>query len=542
MRPKQNMNKQIYNQFYRQHGQNVHLDPERFKLIASLCRGDVLDLGCGTGDLAKFYTSNYVGVDISDVAVEMARKQDLKHARFYEGDATQPLEMEGRPFDTIVMAEFLEHIKDDKIVFENVRKWSTNKTRLIISVPNGDRVPDKNHLRQFTMPQLRRRFSVLGRVRFYNWPGVPYRLIMSVDLGEDKRDLISLVMIVKDEQKGLERAILSTIDFVDNIAISVDSKSKDKTLEIARRYADQVKTFVWQDNFAKARNEAQEGITTKWILCIDGHEFVDKAENLDTMLEKDVDALMVPLLLENGKEFFNCRIYRSYCRWKFQVHNAIEIKSHAKYKEFLIKHDRQGGQAMTSLTERTKQRDEMMVRVLNENIKKNKKDARSLFYLARHYYNTQNWKKAIKWYKKYLKVSTFKGELWLACYEAAICSNARGKHLAALRFLYKAEKVMPNRWEISKQLGMTYALFRRWQKAIQFLVDSFKINRGDFIFNPEQRDDANTWDIIGVCFLQLKQYKKAIVAWEEALKNESDPDKIKLLKKRIELLNRGLIT
>jgi glycosyltransferase involved in cell wall biosynthesis len=67
--------------------------------------------------------------------------------------------------------------------------------------------------------------------------------MMTCDLGEKNEDLLSLVMIAKDEEKGIENAILSCIEYVDNIVIAVDSRSTDKTLELANLYADTVKTF-----------------------------------------------------------------------------------------------------------------------------------------------------------------------------------------------------------------------------------------------------------------------------------------------------------
>ena len=56
--------KETYNDFYKKHGAGVHLDTERFIEMAKLCKGRVLDIGCGTGDLADFYSNEYVGIDV----------------------------------------------------------------------------------------------------------------------------------------------------------------------------------------------------------------------------------------------------------------------------------------------------------------------------------------------------------------------------------------------------------------------------------------------------------------------------------------------
>ena len=55
---------------------------------------------------------------------------------------------------------------------------------------------------------------------------------------------ISLCMIVKDEERLLKRCLDSVKDIVDEIVI-VDTGSKDKTKDIARKYTDKLYDFKW---------------------------------------------------------------------------------------------------------------------------------------------------------------------------------------------------------------------------------------------------------------------------------------------------------
>ena len=82
--------------------------------------------------------------------------------------------------------------------------------------------------------------------------------------------------------------------------------------------------------------------------------------------------------------------------------------------------------------------------------------------------------------------------------------------------------------------------FEKWDKALEFLTDSFKINKGDYSHYPEKRDTAETWDQLGFCFFQLKEYNKAKIAWEESIKNDKDKTRIRLNKQRIELIDREI--
>jgi len=451
--------KKIYNDFFKKHGKEIHADPTRFIAISKLCKGNVLDVGCGTGDLADFYKGNYTGIDVSDVAIEMAKASERKMVNFIVGDVTKSWVTPTNKADTVVMAEFLEHIKDDKMVFKNIKKWAKKDARLIITVPNGDRVPDINHLRQFTIPQLRKRFSKLGMVKVHNWSGARNRILLTVDLGKKNENLLSVVMVVKNEEFGLERAVLSCIEFVDNVVISVDYFSEDNTLEIAKLYADELKRHEWKDDFSAIRNSAQEGVKTKWSLALDGHEYVKRRGNLAEMLKLNVEGLFVTVEMDAGDKHTTNRIYRSHLKWYHAIHNAMRTKTNKKFKGFVVKHERKKGQSKKSLMKRKKQRDEMMPRLLRKEIKKNKGNIRALWYLARFFISQRKFKKTIKWYKKYLKKKGPKGERWLACLESSIAANCLGKHLLALNFLRKADIEIPNRWEISKERGLTYMNF-----------------------------------------------------------------------------------
>lgn len=534
------MNKEIYNKFYKIHGSSIHIDPARFMAISQLCKGYVLDIGCGTGDLADFYKGKYLGYDVSNVAIDMARKIPRKNAEFIAADVTKENMGTGNCFNTIVMAEFLEHIENDEKVFENIDQLATPDARLIITVPNGDRVPDKNHLREFTVPELRKRFSPYGEVKFHCWSGFKHRILMTVDLGKKSENTISLVQIIKNEEMGLEESILSCIEFVDNIVIAIDSKSEDKSEEIAKKYADTLKHFDWKDDFAWARNFAQEGVDTKWILCIDGHEYIEKFDGIEEALKSDVDGLMVKVKMEATDAFYTNRIFRSFCKWKNAIHNTVINKTIKKYNGLVIQHNLSKGQSKTAIRIRAEQRSEMLPRLLKKELKEDKNNTRAMFYLARYYFVERQPKKALKLYKKYIKKSTIKGEIWYCCWEASVCANALGKHTLALKFLQKANEATPNRWEISKQMGLSYMSFGHWEKAIECLVDSFKINTGDFSHYPEKKKMAETWDQIGFCFFQQKQYAKAKIAWEESIKKDKDKVRIELNQKRIELIDREI--
>lgn len=87
--------------------------------------------------------------------------------------------------------------------------------------------------------------------------------------------MITLSMIVKDEEKYLEGCLASVQNVVDEIVL-VDTGSTDGTIEIAKKYHAKIFHFEWRNNFAAARNFALEQSTGNWILYLDADERLSK--------------------------------------------------------------------------------------------------------------------------------------------------------------------------------------------------------------------------------------------------------------------------
>ena len=509
-----------YEKFYKTYPVNQHdlssFMSERHAKTASLCRGDVLDIACGTGNLADYYFGDYTGVDISEIAIKEAIEIRRKNADFFVFDVIKEDLNFGKTFDTIVVSEFLEHIEDDSILFEKIKKLLKPNGRLIITCPNGPRVPDPSHVRELTIPDLRKKLLPFGKVKFYNWPGAFFQIICTVDFGCKNDDWLSLVMIAKDEQKGIEKAILSAIDIVDNIVVAIDSRTTDKTAEIAKLYADVVKTFDWQDDFSFARNFAHEGVKTKFILFLDGHEYIETIGNLENWFGCEQDGLLVSVKLESGFTFPNPRIYKNGVKFEGKIHEKQQCKNVGKIDGFVIKHDRLSSQDAKSASFRNAQRDDMVPRLMSEELKQNPTNTRALFHLGLYFQSKGEFKKALNLFFRYLLFSKNKQERWFVCFQASLCHMSLNHMFRALLYASIAEKEMPNRWETSKLKALIFVYRKKWSQALEFLVDSFRNNKIETLYRPWQRDVASTWNLIGECFFQLRNFEKAHIAFDRA--------------------------
>ncbi|MFC5401743.1 glycosyltransferase [Cohnella soli] len=99
--------------------------------------------------------------------------------------------------------------------------------------------------------------------------------------------LISVCMIVKDEEAVLERCLRSISEHIEEIII-VDTGSTDATKSIALKYTDKVYDFKWINDFSAARNEALKYATGKFIVVLDADEYMDET-NL-TILKQQLEA------------------------------------------------------------------------------------------------------------------------------------------------------------------------------------------------------------------------------------------------------------
>ncbi len=148
---------------------------------------------------------------------------------------------------------------------------------------------------------------------------------------------LGLAMIVKNESAVLARVLDGIKNAVDEIVI-VDTGSTDDTVEIARRYTDEVYAFVWADDFSAARNFALSKVTADYWIWLDADDIVppNTANAIARLMRKKAltaDIIMMPYVAavdENGKPTFAYhreRILRNVPRnrWQGAVHEAVEL-------------------------------------------------------------------------------------------------------------------------------------------------------------------------------------------------------------------------
>jgi 2-polyprenyl-3-methyl-5-hydroxy-6-metoxy-1,4-benzoquinol methylase len=154
-----------------------HANRSRARITAKLMQGSVIDLGCGEGHLAGLIAENghaVVGIDKNRDKIEIAKALYPK-VSFTVGDLRKT-GLPERSFDTVLLAEVLEHLPEDvgKEAIEAAMRLLKPGGRLVVSVPNEDCVPHRNHLQEFDRRSLRRLLEPHGKTKLvteqpYKW-------------------------------------------------------------------------------------------------------------------------------------------------------------------------------------------------------------------------------------------------------------------------------------------------------------------------------------------------------------------------------------
>jgi glycosyltransferase involved in cell wall biosynthesis len=111
-----------------------------------------------------------------------------------------------------------------------------------------------------------------------------YRQKILLDKPDWDGTLLTIGMIVKNEGKELEKC-LKSLEHLRNVVkcqlIIVDTGSVDDTVEIASKYADEVRHFEWINDFAAARNESMRGAKGDWFMFIDADESFESTKEIE---------------------------------------------------------------------------------------------------------------------------------------------------------------------------------------------------------------------------------------------------------------------
>lgn len=138
-------------------------------------------------------------------------------------------------------------------------------------------------------------------------------------MAKKKDILLSIGMIVKNEEKNLEKCLLALASLRKNVPcqlIITDTGSTDGTVAIAEKYADVVNHYAWNADFAAARNHGLAEAKGEWFMFLDADEVF-----YDT---KDIE------------EFFVSDEYKNYDNASYKIRNFLRVSDENDFVEQYI--------------------------------------------------------------------------------------------------------------------------------------------------------------------------------------------------------------
>lgn len=277
---------------------------------------------------------------------------------------------------------------------------------------------------------------------------------------------ISLCMIIKDEESVLDRVLSCAKKFADEIII-VDTGSKDNSVNIAKKYTNNIFYFKWTDNFSDARNFSFSKATKDYIMWLDADDLITDAE-IEKILNLKRSNKDIPMYLfkysvafENNIPtfyFYRERLLKRELNFKWQgfIHEVIPLVHDAKYVDINIEHRK--------IKEGNRKR--------NLNIYRNAKNKgilftpRDTYYYARELYYNAYYKSSLRELKKFLNCESIYPPNFI---EATILINNIYLHLNdishAKKYLLNALKNNTPTAQLACAIGNVFLLEKKYEQA-----------------------------------------------------------------------------
>ncbi len=144
----------------------------------------------------------------------------------------------------------------------------------------------------------------------------------------DKRPLLSLCIIVKNEEKNIGECLKSAKGLADEIIVT-DTGSNDNTVEIAKSYGAKIEHFEWTKDFSAARNYCISKAAARWIIWLDADDRLPEntVEELRKILKKEPPNKVFYLEVRDnrGTKFLQVRVFpnREEIKFNGRIHEQI---------------------------------------------------------------------------------------------------------------------------------------------------------------------------------------------------------------------------
>lgn len=162
-----------------------------FDTIAPFCKGNILEIGSGIGNISKIFLDKEFNITLSDIRENYCDilKKDFSTYKNCKGIVNLDLVDPGfdvkyksmmSTFDTVFALNVIEHIQDDQLALHNCHKLVSQGGHLIILVPAYQSLYNRfdaelEHYRRYTEDSLAKlieeKFIIIHK-QYFNFAGI----------------------------------------------------------------------------------------------------------------------------------------------------------------------------------------------------------------------------------------------------------------------------------------------------------------------------------------------------------------------------------
>ncbi|WHY27307.1 tetratricopeptide repeat-containing glycosyltransferase family 2 protein [Bacillus wiedmannii] len=329
---------------------------------------------------------------------------------------------------------------------------------------------------------------------------------------------ISLCMIVKNEEKTLNRCLESVKGIPDEIII-VDTGSTDQTKQIASKWTKQILDFKWIYDFSAARNYSFHQASMDYILWLDADDILLPEERqkllaLKQSLTQNIDAVSMIYHAEIDK--FN-NVLTSIRRNRL-VKTSKNFQWYGVVHEELIIYNQYNGLESDIIVTHKKiyinNESDRNLKLYEQFLKKNKgkMTVHDIFHYARELHKHKNYKQAIEFYNKFLDYKDIQLEHRLfVMHKLASCYHLIGNFKKEKEITLQSLEYDVPQPEFSCRLGEFFLKNNQFSQAAYWYKQAIEAPSANSPLFIEQQP-FKTWlphKQLAFCYFQLKDYKQS---------------------------------
>jgi tetratricopeptide (TPR) repeat protein len=340
--------------------------------------------------------------------------------------------------------------------------------------------------------------------------------------------MISLCMIVKDEEKHLAECLRSVQGLVEEI-ILVDTGSSDRSTEIAQSFGARIRTFPWTGDFSAARNESLRHATGDWIFYLDADERLECPGEKDCLrnlvAQERADAYHAVIWSERNHGTTadvssNIRLFRNYPGIRFvnEVHERVEpflqsVGARIAPSSLRIRH-----LGYDLNPEEMRRKLDRNLSMSFAHLKRNPEDPYALYYLALTLLMAQRSQESLQAIERALRAEEIPLQLKASALNVGgFLFLEKGEPGRALAMAGESLAIIPSQNTARLLAGLAHFELKDHRSALPHLLKAFQFLR----LPPEKRHSAlghehsflplpEFYKVLAICHAHLEQYAPAI--------------------------------